>query len=154
MTTNETTTITKSKKKMGRPTRFKPEYTTIALKYLEEVKLKKSMPFLEELALRIDCTADQISDWQLRDKDFNQACKKIKDVQKILLQKGGLAGTFKQKMAVFLLKANHGMVETERIEHVGEQQPIVFNITRGQLNNDIPQLIEEADIEPQKQLEK
>lgn len=50
------------------------------------------------------------------------AIKKVKDFQKEQLMDDGLYGgkEVNNAMAIFLLKANHGMIETERKEFVGK----------------------------------
>ena len=94
----------------GRPTKYKPELVTQLLEYVDSVDI----PFLEEIALRMGIHQDTYYEWVAAHEDFSEANKRLKTKQKVALLKASLGKKFNVSGAIFQLKANHGMIETER----------------------------------------
>lgn len=101
---------------MGRPTKYKREFIKEAEKYLDECEDTRKVPFLEEFASRIGVSTDSVKRWTEANEDFCGAIERIKDYQCLALKKLGLKSP---AMLIFLLKANHGMIETSKIQHEG-----------------------------------
>ena len=102
---------------MGRPTKLNERMIEKAEAYIEA----EDVPFIEGLALELDVDVETMRDWTVRSDDLNKrflrTWNKLRAKQKKFLQKGGLTDKdVKSNMAIFLLKANHGMIETERRE--------------------------------------
>lgn len=102
--------------KMGRPTKYKKEFIKEAEKYLDECENARKVPFLEEFAGRIGVSQDSVKRWTEANEDFCGAIERIKDYQRMALITLGLKSP---AMLIFLLKANHGMIETSKIQHEG-----------------------------------
>lgn len=100
----------------GRPTKYKKEYADIALDYINQT----AIPYKEELCVLYDVWSDKISKWAHKHKEFRLALKKLEDKQKLALMSKGLQGTVNTAMSIFLLKANHGLMETDRRELTGK----------------------------------
>lgn len=114
--------------KIGRPTKYKHEFIKIAEDYLQECKNMKKIPFLEEVAIKIGVSEKTVSRWSEANDDFCLAIEDITLYQKMALKTLGL-GKNTTQMAIFLLKANHGLIETEKIQHEssgGEPLSIIF----------------------------
>jgi len=100
----------------GRPTDYDQEQAeTAAEAYLqtcgrEQTKLPKVTEFYRLLGI----TRETGSQWQKEHPEFSDTCKKIMDIQQEELIDDGLFGgkEVNASMAIFLLKANHNMIET------------------------------------------
>jgi hypothetical protein len=62
--------------------------------------------------------------WIKKYPEFRRAVEELKRLQRRDLQEGILTGKYKQAAGIFLLKANHGMIEAEndkkiKLEHSG-----------------------------------
>jgi hypothetical protein len=95
------------------------KYNDALQKKADNYVAKTTMPFIEELAELLDIDDDTIYDWiDLKSKRYKEAMsvtyKKLFRKQKLALVKDGLAKTKGQVFNIFLLKANHGFVETEK----------------------------------------
>lgn len=127
----------------GRPTKYDPLFVGKLDKYLTKVsKEKYCLPTVEGFAIYLGVNADTINNWaNARAKDeqgnkikkrlhpeFLNAIKRLKTYQKEKLMNDGLYGgkTVNATMAIFLLKVNHGMVETSRndITTKGDKLPL------------------------------
>ena len=128
---------------MARPSTYdqSKDYQKLADEYLatcgrQQTKLPKISEFCREYIGADDETVDRWLDGkQLPDGANTDALrgsiKRIKDAQKEELQDDGLFGgkEVNNAMAIFLLKANHGMVETSRQELVGKDgQPLTIAV--------------------------
>lgn len=94
--------------KRGRPTKYRDTYPQIALEYLKECENGNKIPWLEEIAVRLEVTEMTIWRWYKAKEDFCYAVDKIKEYQKLMLKKLGLTNNPAQ-MAIFLLKTAHGL---------------------------------------------
>ena len=77
---------------------------------------------IEGYARYVNINTDTIWEWMKKYPDFSDAIKrKITDWQKECLIENGLYDKdTNSTMAIFLLKTNHGMIETERRELTGK----------------------------------
>lgn len=107
---------------MGRPTKYKKEFCKEVDKYIETCSVEQmEIATREGFAIYLGFLADKITFWCKKHKEFRKAVKKIDDIQKKGLINLGLFGgkEVNGSMAIFLLKANHGMIETEKKMLVG-----------------------------------
>lgn len=121
---------------MGRPTKLTPARLKKAQAYLNSKKRDKECPFVEQLAIyELDVHRHTIENWcnNAEDKewlakqnprtrklyaDFLSTIKKLSDMQLLYLKVTGLKEG-RNAVAIFLMKANHQMVETSRTELTG-----------------------------------
>ena len=126
---------------MARPSTYDQtkDYDKLASDYLqtcgrEQTKLPKISEFCREY---VGADDDTVEGWLKGEgipeganvEQLRGSIKRIKNAQKEELQDDGLFGgkECNVAMAIFLLKANHGMVETSRQELVGKDgQPLQF----------------------------
>lgn len=101
---------------MGRPTKLTDEVRQKAKDYLSEIEKNSDIPYLEQLAYKLDVDMDTMKRWSESDDDFCGTYKKIQIYQRYMLQKGSVLGQYNPASSIFQLKANHGMVETDRHE--------------------------------------
>lgn len=114
----------------GRPTKYNPEMIGKIEEYLKKCDEDNELPMIEDVALLLDINDDTVVSWenavypedyedesmrgQLKFPEFSATIKRVKMKQKKKLMKDGLYGgkEVNSTMAIFLLKANHNMVET------------------------------------------
>jgi hypothetical protein len=103
----------------GRPTTYKPEYIGKIDEYLATCSPEQMIiPTIEGYCLFIGSYPEKIHRWCKRFKEFRHSIQKLKLKQKEYLINLGLFGgrEIGQAMAIFLLKANHKMVETSKTD--------------------------------------
>ena len=89
----------------------------------EQTKLPKISEFCREW---IGANEDTVNNWKkdetVKKPELIGAIKRVKEAQEEQLEDDGLYGgkEVNNAMAIFLLKANHGKIETSRVEHEGE----------------------------------
>lgn len=131
------------KEHIGAPCKFCGNREIIMKKtneYIDKCYLSKppQIPYKEELALILDVDEDTISNWankrigetdSLEHPEFFGAYKKVNTVQKLFLLKR-TTGRFNPTGAIFQLKANHGMIETEKKILAGDKdaEPITIKV--------------------------
>lgn len=99
--------------KIGRPTKYIPN---IIYPKVEEYismcgKENMALPTVEGLAIALDVNPDTIVEWNKEYPEFSAALKSITARQKEQLMNDGMYGgkEVNAAMAIFLLKANHGL---------------------------------------------
>lgn len=120
--------------KLGRPTKYTPTMIELAEAYIKECSREQTqLPTIEGLADILNVDDDTIVEWGKEYPQFSATLKKIKAKQKNQLMNDGLYGgkEVNPAMAIFLLKANHGMKEND-----GITQDINVNIVLSR--NEIP----------------
>lgn len=143
LSTNNPQNVDKSdgKDKGGRPCEYckdKDRILESTNKYIKDCNnpAKLKIPYIEELAIILDVDDDTIVQWaakknelkQLEHPEFSAAIKKLKTVQKFRLLNRTL-GRFNPTGAIFQLKANHNMIETEKQIHAGDKgAPVELNV--------------------------
>lgn len=75
--------------------------------------LYTAVPYIEKLALELDVDEDTVANWCKAHEEFFGTIKKIKSLQKLRLYGKSMEKT-SSTGAIFQLKVNHDMVETER----------------------------------------
>lgn len=110
----------------GQPTKYDPDfdYASEVEDYLKECSREQTrLPKISEFARRLRVNRDTIQEWERVHPEFSVTIKRIKDAQEEQLMDDGLYGgkEVNSTMAIFLLKVNHGMIETER--HIWEDAP-------------------------------
>ena len=120
----------------GAPTKLTPARLKKAVAYLKAKKASKECPFIEQLAIyELDvhrhtienwCNYAEDEEWLAKQDpskrklytDFLSTIKKLADMQLLYLKVTGLKEG-RNAVAIFLMKANHQMVETSRTELTG-----------------------------------
>lgn len=121
------------KRPTGRPTKYSDDMIEKAEQYLSKCKDAYKLPTVEELAYELGVNDDTIVVWasqrvldekgnetkDLLHPEFSATYKRLMNMQKYKLMNDGTYGgkSVNSSMAIFLLKANHGMVETTYIDH-------------------------------------
>lgn len=110
----------------GPPTKYSDNILKQVEQYYVEVDaITNWMPTMEEIALKLGINGDTLVEWCKEHNELSAAIKRIKDLQKHRLQAMGLFNKVNPTMAIFLLKANHGLVDVSRQEHTGKDgEPI------------------------------
>lgn len=98
------------KNKGGRPTKYYPAIVDKVEDYFKTVNTDE-LPSIEGLANYMDISRDTIYEWQKHYPKFSYTIKKILIKQKLKLMNDGMYGgkEVNAGMAIFLLKANHGL---------------------------------------------
>ena len=120
---------------IGRPTEYREEFNQLADEYLqtcgrEQTRLPKVTEFYRMIGISRQCG----DEWSKKYPAFGDTIKKIMEHQQEELIDDGLFGgkEVNASMAIFLLKANHGLIETSRTELGGvDGQPIQISASRG-----------------------
>jgi len=134
---------------VGRPCEFcknKEKYETLTRDYLKRSRAKTgdkvSIPFIEELADILDKDDETLGIWahkhikdqegketeELEHPEFAHLFKRIVSLQKLRLLQRTL-GRFNPSGAIFQLKANHGLIETEKKVLAGDSnEPLLVEI--------------------------
>ncbi len=97
---------------LGRPTKYDQTMLRKAQGYVQHCQKMKEMPFIEELALELDLCDDTIVEWSKKHSEFSATVKRLKMLQKLYLKRGALEKRLHPSLAIFLLKANHGLTES------------------------------------------
>ena len=103
----------------GRPSEYRPEFIKVAYDYMERCGREATeLPTIEGLSLEIGCDNETLLLWGKDHPEFSDALKALKAKQKSQLMNDGLYGgkEVNSPMAIFLLKANHGMIETNALD--------------------------------------
>ncbi len=122
--------------KGGRPTKYNDEVLEHAKEYLARfTKMTGKHPYIEELALEMDLDDETVMLWAkakneeggLKYPEYSATIKRIKSLQKLRLLEKSMyqfpAG------AIFQLKANHNMMESEKKILAGDKdEPLQIEI--------------------------
>ncbi len=103
----------------GRPTRYDTTVLTKLDEYISKCGREATeLPTNEGFAEYLDVDTDTLVDWKKKHKEFSVASKRLMDKQKNQLINDGLYGgkEVNPAVAIFLLKVNHGMMETDKHE--------------------------------------
>ncbi len=97
----------------GRPTKYIPDiiYPKITA-YIESTGREQTeLPTVEGLAIALDVRTETLYQWSKKYPKLTDTIKKIAEKQKNQLMNDGMYGgkEINQAMAIFLLKANHGL---------------------------------------------
>ena len=106
----------------GRPTEYQDNYVQKAEEYIASCgREQMTLPTREGLADALDCDDETLIEWSKSHPKFSATLKKLDGKQKRQLIDDGMYGgkEVNSTMAIFLLKVNHGMIETEKKMLVG-----------------------------------
>jgi DNA-packaging protein gp3 len=102
---------------MARPTKYDDSFIDIANAYIGMCGREATeLPTIEGLALRLGIDDEQVSIYAKQHPEFSATIKELMMKQKNQLINDGAYGgkDINSGMMIFLLKANHGMIETEK----------------------------------------
>ena len=110
----------------GRPLEydFDYDYVNHAEKYLQKCGREQTrLPKLLEFYAEVDISPETATVWEEKYPRFSEAVRKVRHAQQNELIDDGLFGgkEVNVAMAIFLLKVNHKMIETDRHEVSGNQ---------------------------------
>lgn len=97
--------------KRGRPTKYTRSLPLRVMHYTDKCLKEGDFPTIEGLALSLGVSARTFYGWETEYPELFQTLERLRDVQKHLLQAGGLTGKLNTRMAIFLLKASHGLTD-------------------------------------------
>ncbi len=103
--------------RIGRPTKYNEEILSKAQSYVLDCQNDQQMPFIEELALTLDVNEDTVVEWTKAHSEFSATVERLRMLQKFYLKKGALEKKLHPTLTIFLLKANHGMNEEEKVQN-------------------------------------
>lgn len=116
------------RKRPGQPTKYNEKMLQKAKDYLTFSLKNKNLPLIEELARLCEVDTDTINNWSNESYEFFGAIKRIKELQKERIILKGFSAK-NPTFSIFMLKANHGMIETEK-QIQETDRSINVNITR------------------------
>ena len=111
----------------GRPTKYTKDFIQKVGEYLNTTGREQTeLPTIEGFAQYIGVNRDSIYEWAKHDLEFSDTIKGLEERQKNQLINDGLYGgkEVNSTMAIFLLKVNHGMIETSHTDITSGGQPI------------------------------
>jgi hypothetical protein len=97
--------------KRGRPTKYSSSVINRVTHYTDKCLKSGDFPTIEGLALELGVSARTLYGWETEYPEFFQTMETLRDAQKHMLTTGGLTGKYNSRMAIFLLKASHGMTD-------------------------------------------
>lgn len=125
----------------GRPSKYNEGMLKIAKDYLFESmkgetykdkhgveKRRLKMPLLEELARLCGVHGETLTEWEKEYTEFSETLKMLRELQKERIIQRGF-GMGNPTFAIFMLKANHGMMETEKRILSGERNSEPMQVT-------------------------
>lgn len=118
--TKETKPKARGKKHAGgRPTKYKDIYSTNkhAQEFINHCTEQKEVVTLCGYAVYIDVSEDVFPLWKKKYPKFIGTLAKIKQISKNQLFQGGLSKQLSSRIVKLGLSANHGMNETQGVEH-------------------------------------
>lgn len=102
-------------------------------KYYKEVEI----PFVEEIAEILDVSDQTIVDWCKKHPEFKVVYDRLIRKQKLQLLKGSMNRDIATAGAIFQLKANHGLIESEKRIVAGDKnEPLTFKWEGNENDND------------------
>ena len=109
---------------MGCPTKYDETIIPKLLRFTKKRLKDGVLPTQEGFSADIDVDPDTIQEWMSVHRDFSVAIKKMMAIQSDYLQTFGLGGARNPAMSIFLLKVNHGKIETSKLDHTSGGHPI------------------------------
>ncbi len=127
-----------AKGKRGQPTKYKPEYCEELIKFfdrapfreievvtkskggyekIEKKRVPNQLPFFSAFARKIGVHVDTLHEWKKKHKEFSEAYKKAKALQKEFLIQNGLVGLYNATAFIFTAKNLTDMRDKTEVEH-------------------------------------
>lgn len=141
--------------KVGRPTKYKPEYCKEIINYFDkplfiEVEVEKmsasgavkkikervanNMPTFERFAHSIGVCMDTLHEWRKHHREFSDAYRKAKGMQKSFVLTHGMSGNYNANFAKFFAINNLDMKESSHLttenEHKVEGYGLAFDLSK------------------------
>jgi len=124
----------------GRPTLYDPQITIQKIEeYLQTTGREQTeLPSIEGLAIYLNVNPDTIYEWNKKHFEFSEYLKKLAAKQKKQLMDDGMYGgkEVNAAMAIFLLKAIHGMKDGSGISITGDK--VIAILGGATKENDVP----------------
>lgn len=111
-----------------RPELYKPEYCDKLMEYIQTTGREQTkLPSIEGFARFLGVWRSTLYDWENKHEEFKNTLDELRAYQKEQLMDDGLYGgkEVNATMAIFLLKANHGLKENDDKK---DNVTLVFNI--------------------------
>jgi len=108
----------------GRPTKYNDQILEKTEEYIKyAVPENMEIATTEGLAIHLNVSKDTLYEWAKHYREFSDAIKRIKTIQKQQLVKTGIFGgkEINASIIALMLKVNHGMIETTRQELTGKE---------------------------------
>jgi hypothetical protein len=111
--------------KIGRPTKYKPEYCKqlidffnrpLTIKGFEGKQYGNTLPTFERFAADINVNMSSLTEWRNKHEDFSTAYKICKLIQKDFLIQNGLTGRYNSTFGIFVAKNITDMRDQHQIE--------------------------------------
>jgi len=103
---------------MARPTKYNEKLQKKADEYVDKIEKSDQLATTEGLALHLKINIDTVNEWRKIHNAFSVTVKRIKALQKNSLMEKGLKAEWNPTMAIFLLKANHGLVDRQVVHNI------------------------------------
>ena len=113
----------------GRPTKYKPEYSTPEFieEYVGHAKETDEFISICGLACYIKVCEDTLQEWKKVHPEFSATTTRVKQLSKQMLLNKGLTGDYNSKVAILGLSANHGMAVKNDLNVDGNINIIIEN---------------------------
>lgn len=120
----------KKKRNPWRPSKYNAEMQTKTENFYNRfLKLKKkNIPFIEQLAIELEVDPDTIKNWAEKNDLFGSYIGRILSLQKFRLQERSVYKNAPVFGEIFLLKANHKMIEAEKLILAGSEKDDAIKI--------------------------
>ena len=83
-----------------------------------------AMPSNTRLSLILGVTRQTMDNWAKDHDDFREVMWRVKALQKLTLQNGGLLERFNPSVTKLVLATNHGMSDRQAVDHTSGDEPI------------------------------
>lgn len=100
-------------KKMGAPTKYKPEYCEGMIKYFTT---SGKFPFFSEYSRKIQVNTDTLQEWKKVHANFSVSFKECKEIQKERLVRGALTNDLNSTFSIFTAKNILGWRDVKEIK--------------------------------------
>lgn len=124
----------------GRPSEYEPVHLQMVDDYLHlyrEGEDAEVVPTMEGLAFFMQRTKSTLLRWAEEHEEFRYALDRLKDIQAMKLQNGGLKGEFAPVITKLMLSANHGMAEKQETKNE-ESGTLTVKVLRFSADGDRP----------------
>lgn len=116
-------------KKIHGNSKYCQEKQDIADQYIEDWmaggdNTGDAMPSNTRLSLMLGVTRQTMDAWAKKHAEFAEVMWRVKALQKLTLQNGGLLEKFNPSVTKLVLATNHGMSDRQAIDHTSGDEPI------------------------------
>lgn len=87
---------------------------------------KQTVPYIEDIAILLGIDDDSVNEWTKTHDEFSATIKRAKILQRKFLKQQGLSNKVNVSMAIFLLKANHRLIESRWTPEYEENDPVRY----------------------------